>query len=243
MIFNYHQVTIGEDPYLYAVSTGLLAQHLAACQQSKLPFRITFDDGHVTQLRNAAPVLQRFGCTANFFVTMAWAGVDPDYFSWDDVREVRRLGHTVGTHGWSHKFLTQCSAKELERELGQSKKVLEDQLGERVTTLSFPGGRYNRAVLNACADAGYEAVYTSDAWSSETIGSLKVYGRMVITRHMDAARLVEFLNCRGKQPMASRIVGSSKTAAKKVLGDNLYYRIWSILARSQRREGMDVLEG
>ncbi len=244
MIFNYHQVTTADDPYLYAVGTDLLAEHLAACQQSRLPFEITFDDGHVTHLRNAVPVLQQFDCPATFFVTMGWTGVEPDYFSWNDIREVRRLGFTVGTHGWSHKFLTQCSAKELERELVQSKKVLEDYLGEPVTTLSFPGGRYNRTVLHACAAAGYQAVYTSDAWSNKTVGALKVYGRMVITRQMSSARLVELLECRGRQPLVSRVAGTSKTAAKKLLGDNLYYRVWSVLARSQRREGMeDAVQG
>jgi hypothetical protein len=108
-----------------------------------------------------------------------------------------------------------------------------------VTTLSFPGGRHNPAVLNACAEAGYEEVYTSDAWTNKTVGSVKVYGRMVMTRNMNGQALIQLLNCKGKQPLRSKIAGSGKTAAKKVLGDNLYYRVWSILARSRRREGME----
>jgi peptidoglycan/xylan/chitin deacetylase (PgdA/CDA1 family) len=165
-------------------------------------------------------------------------GVYPEYFTWDDVREVHRLGYAVGAHGWSHKFLTQCSPQELDKELVSSKKTLEDQLGAPVTTISFPGGRYNKAVLQACADAGYTSLYTSDAWASNTAATVKVYGRMTTTRNMRGEDLVRVLQCGGKPPLATRLTVSAKSTAKKLLGDNLYYRLWSVLARSRRREGM-----
>jgi|SRR5579883_2596917 len=246
MIFNYHQITEDRDSYLYAVTADMLAEHLNAVTHhpSRFPFQITFDDGHITQLRNGAPVLQRFGCPAKFFVTVGWVGVDPEYFTWDDIREVHQLGYTIGTHGWSHKFFTQCSPKELERELVDSKKALEDTLGFPITTLSFPGGRHSKTVIDACAKAGYDEVYTSEAWAKPVGGPVKVFGRMVVTGDMTAERLVQLLNCNGRQPLASRIMGSSKATAKTILGDNLYYRIWSVLVRSRRREGMEeTVEG
>src|SRR5579862_6863964 len=107
VIFNYHQITPEQDTYWYAVTAELLSAHLAAmaAHPDKLPFEITFDDGHITQLRYGVPVLQKMACPARFFVTMGWMNTEPDYFSSRDVQEVSRLGYSVGTHGWSHKFL------------------------------------------------------------------------------------------------------------------------------------------
>lgn len=241
MIFNYHQITKSQDPYRYAVTIDQLERHLLALtrDQEIKAFEITFDDGHITQLRNGVPILQKLGCSATFFVTLGWVNVDPDYFTWDDIAELRRLGYPVGTHGWSHRFLTQCSPQELKKELDSSKKELEDHLGAAVTSMSLPGGRFNRAVLASCLEAGYSAVYTSDAWHSDNSGPVKVYGRLVVTREMTESRILYLQNCGGKEPMASRAIGMGKKSAKKVLGDNLYYRIWSVLTRNPRIEGMD----
>src|SRR5260221_14516941 len=78
------------------------------------------------------------------------------------LEQLMSAGHNVQSHAWSHEFLTGCSASQLDYELRNSRKTLEDRLGIGVDSISVPGGRWNATVLEACAAAGYQHVYTSE---------------------------------------------------------------------------------
>src|SRR6185312_3854189 len=162
----YHNVPKEDVAYTYAVSAELLRQHLAVVREGHanphLNASITFDDGHRTQFENALPVLTAAGVKATFFVTAGWTDQEKDSMTAQQLRQLSDAGHTIGAHGLTHKLLTQCSAEELKAELAGAKTRLEQAIGKPVTSLSMPGGRYNRRVLEACAEQGYRSVFTSD---------------------------------------------------------------------------------
>ena len=107
------------------------------------------------------PILQSRGLTAQFFITVGWTGKKPGYMGWPELRALHESGQMIGAHGWSHTLLTHCSEKDLQTELSSARLTLEDKLGTSITTMSLPGGRYNRRVLAACQEAGYTQIYTS----------------------------------------------------------------------------------
>lgn len=117
---------------------------------------ITFDDGYADNLVNAAPILMDFGLPACFFIStdfigsdripwwdVEW-GVESRWMTWDQVRELRRLGHEIGAHTCNHVDLGKVAGAEAQREIEESKQALEDQLGEAVDLFSYPYGRIDQ---------------------------------------------------------------------------------------------------
>ena len=109
---------------------------------------VTFDDGHISNFEFALPILQSRAIRAWFFITVGWTGRRPGYMGWNELRKLHQAGHVIGAHGWTHTLLTHCSARRLHSELVDARLTLEDKLGASVTSMSLPGGRYNRHVLD-----------------------------------------------------------------------------------------------
>jgi len=135
-------------------------------------------------------------------------------------------GHSIQSHGWSHKFLTFCSDAELAHELLASRQLLEDKLGDLVEEISVPGGRWNRRVIKACADAGYRRVYVSDPWVAENMFGIQVIGRFMVRRTTTAAELLKVLRQDRYALGKIRVRSQIKQAIVGLVGDGLYHRLW-----------------
>ena len=146
------------------VDGGLRTVSLAALDQPVAPRRpiiITFDDGHSSDYLIAAPELRQRGLTAAFFITASFLG-RPGYLRREQVRELRAASFEIGSHGLTHKRLIEVGPAELWREALDSRRRLEDLIGEEVTSFALPSGSYNDAVLQALWAAGYRRIMTSD---------------------------------------------------------------------------------
>jgi peptidoglycan/xylan/chitin deacetylase (PgdA/CDA1 family) len=125
------------------------------------PLLLTFDDGHASDYLVAAPELKRRGLTAVFYVTCSYLG-RPGYLERGQVRELRAQSFEIGSHGLTHKRLTQMGPAELWREVLDSKRRIEDLIGEQVSSFALPSGSYDDLVLQALWGAGYRRIMTSD---------------------------------------------------------------------------------
>jgi len=230
-VLAYHEV-MPESDYAYCVTSSSFAQHLALFDSvakhggSKIPVQITFDDGERSQYLNAAPLLAEHGISATYFVTPGLIGTAAKFLGWDELKALKNAGHSIQSHGWSHKFLPFCSDAELAHELLASRPLLEDRLGDLVEEISVPGGRWNWRVIKACADAGYRCVYVSDPWVAENMFGIQVIGRFMVRRTTTATELLKVVQqdryALGKIRMRSQI----KQAIVGLVGDGLYHRLW-----------------
>ena len=94
----------------------------------------------------------------------ARALADRVLMTWDHVKELRRAGMGIGSHTHTHRVLLTLPAAELAADLGTSRGMLEEQLGEPVTSIAYPVGRPITsvpAVRKAVGDAGYELGFTT----------------------------------------------------------------------------------
>lgn len=233
----YHELRPNGSDYSYVLQNKIFEEHVelfARVRQDidKLWPEITFDDGHISNFEYALPILHSRNMKAQFFITVGWTGRKRGYMGWDELRALHQAGQSIGAHGWSHTLLTHCDKKDLHTELVSARTELEDKLGTSVTTMSLPGGRYNRRVLAACAEAGYTQIYTSIPRSEPSSPGVLV-GRLNIRGDMKSEWVAEILQPENRTLTSLAKQYKAKEAAKALLGDRLYERAWALLNRKE----------
>ncbi len=175
LIINYHKIEKKSDigltarhPEAFKRDLDTLVQegyttinfhHLKA--QGKLPAKpviITFDDGYLSFYDVAFKELLKRNMTAVVYVPVNYIGKSND---WDvqlgykkyahmtaqQLQEIAEQNFEIGSHTLNHKYLNGLSDSELEKELGESKRMLEEQTAASVISVSYPFGKYNKNVL------------------------------------------------------------------------------------------------
>jgi peptidoglycan/xylan/chitin deacetylase (PgdA/CDA1 family) len=230
MFLTYHQIEREFSSHVYGVTVETLRGHLdvvSAHAANGAGNLVTFDDGHISNYENALPALNKTKVRATFFIVASFVGHKSDTMTAAQLRELSSQGHEVGSHSWSHPVLTGCGSKELMAELVRSRDALEDTIGKEVKAISMPHGSWNARVIEACQEAGYSQVYTSDFRRGQsTIAGVTVRGRLTVRRTMTADRIGQFLEARGVKLWSLAAPYIAKDAVKGVLGQQLYHKIW-----------------
>jgi len=130
-----------------------------------------FDSANLKQaqaLRDVGSKLRSGPVKATFFV-LGWVAERLPHL----VREINARGHEVASHGYFHQLCPRCSWEDLESDLKDSKKLLEDMTGRPVHGYRAPGFSVSDRVLRAVENAGY--LYDS---SFNSFGMNHRYGRL-----------------------------------------------------------------
>jgi len=135
-------IDLEDQPYAVSESTfrehlsmlkdydvGLLSNETSATQPDVV---ITFDDGHISNLEIAVPILKEFGMKAYFFVTTDFIESREFFCRPQQLQAFVDAGMVVGSHGVSHRFLSDLSDEESKRELSLSKERLQSWLDSEV---------------------------------------------------------------------------------------------------------------
>jgi peptidoglycan/xylan/chitin deacetylase (PgdA/CDA1 family) len=154
----YGQLQYLKDHNYVVISLDYLA--VALDQNITLPDKsvvITFDDGWRSQYAWAFPVLRKYNYTATFFVFTNAIG--QDYFlTWDQVRVLNNAGMIIGSHTETHPYLPNVKdINKLKEEITGSKRVIEDQIGQKIDLFAYPYGYYTDQIINVVKEAGYAA--------------------------------------------------------------------------------------
>jgi peptidoglycan/xylan/chitin deacetylase (PgdA/CDA1 family) len=84
--------------------------------------------------------------------------------SWSEVREMSHHGITFGAHTVSHPILTTLPLSQAKREIAQSKKDIEEKLGQTVTAFAYPSGGpgdFNSRIANLVRESGFLCAVTA----------------------------------------------------------------------------------
>ncbi len=234
----YHELRPRRSGYSYALETAEFEKQinlflkLRENEQSTLWPEITFDDGHISNFELALPILQAHALKARFFITVGWTGQRPGYMGWQELRALHQAGQQIGAHGWTHSLLTHCSARRLHSELVDARLTLEDKLGIPIATMSLPGGRYDKRILTACREAGYNQIFTSVPKAESEPAGFTV-GRLNIRGDMSLDWIERLFQPGSKVLTRLERQYRIKAAAKSLLGDRLYEKLWAILNRQE----------
>jgi len=99
-----------------------------------------------------------------------WLSTDPEILqqdaelmTWDEIRELRNGGMSIGSHTNTHTVLATLPGEEQRRELEESKAALEERLGAPVRSIAYPVGTPAHFTAETCRlaqEAGYEAAFS-----------------------------------------------------------------------------------
>ncbi len=229
MVLAYHEI-MPESNYSYCVPRGSFAGQLellrALAEDEGLRARVTFDDGEQSEYRNAGPLLSQRGITATYFVNPGLVGTETKFLGWPQLKELLAAGHSVQSHGYSHKFLTTCNSDELVQEIGGSREILEEKLGTPVEEISVPGGRWDKRVVEACARAGYKRVFVSEPWIDTEIAGVKVIGRLMVRRTTTLAEFEKMVRRDAGALRKMKLRAMLRRHVVGVIGEAMYHRLW-----------------
>lgn len=105
----------------------------------------TFDDVPYSALKNGVPILERNGIEGTFYVAATFArnpmqGGLQKHLSISDVQALRRSGHQIGCHTYSHCSLKALSAVDCYRDAERNRIFWQEALGHALDDFSYPFG-------------------------------------------------------------------------------------------------------
>ena len=143
------------------------------CDAKPNTITITFDDGFVSNLESAMPVMKERGCRAiNYLVAdrigkisdweVAEGGEARPLMNDIQVREWMAAGNWIGAHTCTHPRLSKISRQQAREEIAAGKKKLEDRFGLPVEHFAYPFGDYDEGVVDLVREAGFKTACTMD---------------------------------------------------------------------------------
>ncbi len=135
-------------------------------QLPEKPVILTFDDGMSDFFTEALPVLRHYNFPATLYITTAFVNRTCDWLrregeatrlmvTWKQLSEIQATGIECGAHSHTHPQLDMLSPSEVQQELITSKHILEEQLGQRVTSFAYPYGYYTATTQRLIRASGY----------------------------------------------------------------------------------------
>jgi peptidoglycan/xylan/chitin deacetylase (PgdA/CDA1 family) len=125
---------------------------------------ITMDDGYRSTYEIAYPILKKYGFTATLFIYSNFVGVSKMAITWDQLKELKENGFSIGSHTISHSDLTMRGEGEtdadwiarVEKEIYGSKQILDKKLNQDTILLAYPYGKYDQRSIKTARKAGYK---------------------------------------------------------------------------------------
>jgi peptidoglycan/xylan/chitin deacetylase (PgdA/CDA1 family) len=97
-----------------------------------------------------------------------------DVMDWNDLRSLDRDLITVGSHTLSHPILTKLSGQEIEAEILESRRCLEQRLQRKVEFFCYPNGAYDRRAYHLVQKT-YRAAVTTEGGVIEDGNALDLH--------------------------------------------------------------------
>jgi len=129
---------------------------------------ITFDDGYQDFYIHALPELVRHGFQATVFIVSSFAQNPMEgmgahrHLDWREIREIAKLGNSIGSHTVSHPNLQRVTRDRLAYEITESKKVIEQEVGLAIDSFAYPyafpehDGEFLSALRASLEQSGYD---------------------------------------------------------------------------------------
>ena len=129
----------------------------------RLPDRavaITVDDAYRSVYAEAWPRLRKAGLPFTLFVATETVEKGlPAFMTWDQIRELRDDGVTIGAHGHSHGHLPRESLDAIRADIDRSNAIYKRELGAVPVLFAYPFGETSADIIKLVRKSGYRAAF------------------------------------------------------------------------------------
>ncbi len=161
----------------------------------------TFDDGYKSVFDYAHPILSNYGFTGIVFIVTKYIGQKGDWevpllsslphLSQHEIKTLYKSGWIIGSHSHTHNDLTTLSTTRLKEEIRASIGTLEDILGDKVYTFSYPFGKYNQRVKETLMEYGVKFAFKSSGKLKSPLDPLEIPRRSIYLIDLDLSYKID----------------------------------------------------
>jgi len=199
----------------FETAVDMIINHVVV---TKPTIAFSFDDGLQDCYSQIAPQLEAYGVNAMFFINPNFADAvdkkDTDYIkvfteetikssgkqpmTWAQMKELQRRGFLIGAHTLDHYGINDDNLEELEHQIGDCRKVIEDRLGTTCDYFAFPYGRLEHAnpVSIDIACRHYKYVFSQSDYKHYFSFGGKVINRRHFEPFWPISHVKYFISCK-----------------------------------------------
>ena len=143
---------------------------------------ITFDDGWASNYTEIFEYMKEKGIKYNIFLEGKNVGTNPQYLTWDMVKEMYESGIVgFGAHTYNHPSMADVSLEGYADEVSKTNEIIKEQLGYIPKDFCYPFGYYSKESNEYLVkNSPYERIYTSDLMFSYEMDGKIIFGRSSI---------------------------------------------------------------
>lgn len=143
---------------------------------------IAFDDGWRSNYCEIFEYMKSLGLKYNIFLAVGLIGENPDYLTWDMVKEMHESGLCgFGTHTFNHVDFS-YETTNFKTEIYKADAILEQHTGIIAKDFCYPYGKYSEASnVLLLSQSNYKRIYTSDLLYSYPRSDKFIMGRCGIS--------------------------------------------------------------
>jgi len=180
VIFMYHKFGVSKYPSTN-INLEQFNSHLNEFSKSKYNFKsinyiidiiindgqlpdntigISVDDADKSFLINAWPLFKEKEIPITLFVnTSVIINGNKNYLNWDEIRQLKLEGVTIGAHSHSHAHMPNLSIEKIREEIEESNKIFLKELGEIPTLFAYPYGETNNKIISLLKDYKFKVAF------------------------------------------------------------------------------------
>lgn len=132
--------------------------------ENEVLIAFTFDDGFEECYSVIAPLLEKYNTRGAFFINANYIESSKDYqekfnkrvatftkkpMTWQQVHDLHKRGHLIGSHNLDHTNFSTLNDNEIEFQLVENKKILEEKLSFQCEYFAWTYGKLDHFPANA----------------------------------------------------------------------------------------------
>ncbi len=199
------------------------------------PVVLTFDDGYADFYTQALPALQRHGFTATLYLATAFVGGTSRWLqhmgegtrpmlTWDQLAEISASRIECGAHTHTHRPLDMLPPAIVRDEIVHSKELLEEHLGQQVSSFAYPSGHYSARVRQIVRAAGYASACAIKGTLSSLHDDPYALARLAIKPDTGVHALATALS-KGRGPLVASHVKRARARLRQRVR-SVYGKLW-----------------
>lgn len=158
--FDAHIAELRSGPYTVLGLPEIVAKLKSGAALPDRAVAVTADDAYISAFTEGWPRLKKAGLPFTLFVaTEPVTSKLKGYLTWDQIRQMKAEGVTIGAHSHRHPSLPALTPEKAREDLETSMALFEKELGEKPTLFAYPFGEWDLQTLKLVKDMGYGVAF------------------------------------------------------------------------------------